>query len=223
MAKFCGNCGNQLNDNDRVCGNCGMPCQNLPVVQQYAGVPAVKKQMNPKTKKRIKLIAILSGVLIVLIIVAVIAFNIISENTGYKGTLNKAMDAFEKYDIDTLISMTSDISFGSMDATDIEKYISRTVSAKLDQYEKEAGHDMDLSYEITDSYKLSERKFKEFLDYAEDYYHYDTSDISEIMVVNLKVTAKGSKGEDTFNSNDLYLVKERDSWYLFYGNVGTSY
>lgn len=223
MTKFCGNCGNQLNDNDRVCGNCGMPCQNLPVVQQYAGVPAVKKQMNPKTKKRIKLIAILSGVLIVLIIAAVIAFNIISENTGYKGTLNKAMDAFEKYDIDTLISMTSDISFGSMDATDIEKYISRTVSAKLDQYEKEAGHDMDLSYEITDSYKLSERKFKEFLDYAEDYYHYDASDISEIMVVNLKVTAKGSKGEDTFNSNDLYLVKERDSWYLFYGNVGTSY
>lgn len=219
MAKFCGNCGAQLDDDARICGQCGTP---------YAGdnnrqkIPGINK-MSPEKKKRIKLIAKLSVAGIALIIVAVLAVNIISSFTGYKGAVNKAMDAFENYDIETLLSMSSDISFNGMDATQIEDSISQTVSSKLDALEADAGHDMSLSYEIIDSYKLSDRKYQEFLKYVENNYNYDSSDISEVYLVEIKVTAKGSLGETSTTNNNLYLIKERDDWYLYNGYIGTSY
>lgn len=221
MSKFCGNCGSKMDDDARVCGNCGTPYfdnKHLKPVK-ISGV----NSMSDEKKKKIKLIIKLSVAAIVVIIVAVIAINIISSFTGYKCAINKAMDAFENYDIETLMSMSSDIAFNGMEATDIEASISKSVSAQLDSYETVAGHDMDISYEIEDSYTLSERKYQEFLQYAEDYYHYDTSDISEIVLAKIRINIQGSLGKSSYTVNDLYLIKERDKWYLFKGYIGTNY
>lgn len=32
MAKFCGNCGAQLDDDDKVCGQCGTPVTGMPAL-----------------------------------------------------------------------------------------------------------------------------------------------------------------------------------------------
>ncbi|MGN1433219.1 MAG: zinc ribbon domain-containing protein [Ruminococcus sp.] len=224
MPKFCGNCGAKMDDDARICGNCGTPyagnSDDKPVKPvKISGV----NSMSEEKKKKIKLIAKLATAAIVVIIVAVIAVNIISSFTGYKGAINKAMNAFENYDIETLMSMTSDIGFGNLDATTMENSISNAVSSQLDAYENVVGHDMSISYEIEDSYKLSERKYQEFLKYAENSYNYDTSDISEIVLAKLKINTKGSLGETSYTVNDLYLIKERDKWYLFRGYIGTNY
>ena len=223
MSKFCGNCGSQMDDSDVICGNCGTP---------YAGVDNYKPEkpvkisgvnsMSSEKKKKIKLIAKLSMAAIVLIIVAVIAINIISSFTGYKGAINKAMNAFKNYDIETLMSMSSDIAFGGMEPTAIENSISNAVASKLDSYETVAGHDMDINYEIQDSYKLPDRKYQEFLKYVENSCNYDTSDITEIVLAKIKINTKGSLGETSYTVNDLYLIKERDKWYLFKGYIGTN-
>lgn len=224
MSKFCGNCGSKMDDDARICGNCGTPYAGN---SDYKPVKQVKisgvNSMSPKKKKKIKLIAKLSTAAIVLIIVSVIAINIISSFTGYKGAINKAMNAFKNYDIETLMSLSSDIGFVGMETTAIEDSISKSVSSQLDSYETVAGHDMDISYEIEDSYKLSDRKYQEFLKYVENSYNYDTSDIAEIVLAKIKINAKGSFGETSYTVNDLYLIKERNKWYLFKGYIGTNY
>lgn len=220
MSKFCGNCGTQLEDDARICGQCGTPYSGDTNNKQQ--IPGINK-MSLEKKRRIKFIVKLSVVAIVLIIITVIAVNIISFFTGYKGAVNKAINAYKNYDIETLLTMSSDISFNGMDATQVENSISQSVSAKLDALEAEAGHDMNLSYEIIDSYKLSDRKYQEFLKYIENNYNYDSSDISEVYLAKIKVTAKGSLGQTSVINNNLYLINERSDWYLYNGYIGTSY
>lgn len=220
MSKFCGNCGNLLDDDARVCGICGTPYTDDGIGKTK--IPGVNT-MKPQTKKKIKLFLKLSILVIVLVIISLTAINIISSFTGYKGVINKGFNAFKDYDIDTLMTLTSEIKYFNMDSEKMEESISNSVSSKLDSYESEVGHDMSLSYELKDSYKLSDRKYQEFLKYVEDYYDYDTSDISEIYLAEINIFAKGSFGEEDYNSNEFYVIKERDSWYLFVGYIGTNY
>ena len=76
MAKFCGNCGTQLDDCAKVCGNCGTPLGGAPVSIRKTRVvdPEKKKEMQKKVKK----ITVLCFVLALLVVIAVIAFNVIS-------------------------------------------------------------------------------------------------------------------------------------------------
>lgn len=46
MAKFCGNCGAQLDDDDKVCGQCGTP------VNGNAGTVPGLKVVDPEKKKK---------------------------------------------------------------------------------------------------------------------------------------------------------------------------
>lgn len=46
MAKFCGNCGAQLDDGDKVCGQCGTP------VNGNAGTVPGLKVVDPEKKKK---------------------------------------------------------------------------------------------------------------------------------------------------------------------------
>ena len=45
MAKFCGNCGAQLDDGDKVCGQCGTP------VNGNTGTVPSLKVVDPEKKK----------------------------------------------------------------------------------------------------------------------------------------------------------------------------
>ena len=53
MAKFCGNCGAQLDDNAKVCGQCGTPVGTLSAIPS---VKIVDPEKQKKTKKTLKLI-----------------------------------------------------------------------------------------------------------------------------------------------------------------------
>ena len=224
MSKFCGNCGFKMDDDARVCGNCGTPFEGMPDngVPQKIKLPKTST-MTPEKKKKLKKGLTLGIVAVVAVIAIIVAVNIVSNFTGYKGALRKAMNAIESYDIETLMDVTSDIKFNSigsiMSADDI---LSREVSTKLNSYEDEVGHDLHINYSITDSYKLSDRKFQEFTKYVESYYAYDCSDITEVVKVELRIEAKGSSRTKTYTES-IYMIKERNKWYYFNGYIGNSY
>lgn len=215
MSKFCGNCGAQLDDSAKVCGNCGTPLsENSNVSSSIPGVEYVDPEKKAKNKKRIKKFI---G-LIAVVVVVIIAINIISGFIGYKGAVRKIMNAYEDYDVDTLVSLTSNIRLDVFDilgddyATD---YYENIVSDDLDYYENTVGHKYKLSYEITETYELTERKVDDLLDSAESYIEYiEDYDISKVMVVEVNVTAKeGNKSTDA--TLTIYLTKENGSWKLF--------
>lgn len=217
MAKFCGNCGTRLDDSAKVCGHCGTPLggNTSNSTSTVPGVEYVDPEKKAKNAKRTKMI--IGGV--ALLIVAIIVINIVSGFVGYKGAVRKVMDAYKEYDIDTLISMTSDLRLDMFDTFSAEyatEYYEGIVSEDLNKFDDVVGHNHKISYEITETYEMSERNVDDLLDsiavfveYVEDY------DISKVMVVEVKVTAKeGKKSSST--TLTLNLVKEDGSWKLIY-------
>lgn len=206
MAKFCGNCGTQLEDSAKICGKCGTPLDGVPT-----NIPGLKIADPEKQKKTVKLVV---G-LIAFVIVAVIAFNVVSQYTGYNRLLRKVMTAYENYDIDTLISLSSDMYYyGEEDW--VEHYFEYNVGDALDSFESSVGHSYKLSYEIDETYTLSDRKLDTLMDTIESTYSdFDVSVIKQVVIADITVTAKqGNKSVE--RDLRIAMTKEKDAWKLLY-------
>lgn len=208
MAKFCGNCGAELDDNAKVCGQCGTP------VDGNTKAPAVKI-IDPEKKKKAKKAAKLIIALVALVAVAAIAINVVSNFTGYNGLLRKVMTAYKGYDIDTLISLSSDVYYYGEDDY-AENYFEYHVGEVLDSFESSVGHSYQLSYDVNETYTMSERKMKETLEEIEyTYSDFDVSTIEKIVVSDLTVTAK--QGSKSVNRDlNIIMSKENGTWKLLY-------
>lgn len=209
MAKFCGNCGAKLDDDAKVCGQCGTPLDGVPT--NISGLKVVEPEKQKKVKKTVKRVAVLAA----LVVVAVIALNIASKYIGYNGLLRKVMTAYENYDIDTLVSLSSDMYYyGEEDW--VEYYFEYSVGNDLDSFESSVGHSYKLSYEVEETYVMSERKADEMLNEIENTYaDFDISVIDKIVVADLTLTAKqGSKSVS--RELQVTMTKENGAWKLLY-------
>lgn len=213
MAKFCGNCGAQMDDNAKVCGKCGTPFNG-----SSSGISAVKyvdpEKKKEKQKKVKKIVKLCIG-LIALILVAIIAINVITAFTGYNGLLRKIMSAYENYDIDALVDMSGDMYYYGIE-NHAEAYFEAAVGYALDNFESSVGHSYKLSYDINEIYTLSKRNFESMLDdISWVYSEFDTSVIEEIAVADITVTARqGSKSAD--RNLKVTMSKENGTWKLLY-------
>lgn len=208
MAKFCGNCGTQLDDNVKVCGQCGTPVETL------SAIPSVKIDDPEKQKKAKKMFKLICS-LVAIIAVAIVAINIVFNFTGCKGLLRKVMNAYENYDIDKLVSLSSDMYYyGEEDW--VEYYFEYSLGEDLDYFEAYVGHDYKLRYDVQDIYTLPERKLSSILDTVEaSFPDYDVSSISQVKIADIEVTAK--KGtSSTSIAVQVTMVKEHGSWKLLY-------
>lgn len=206
MTRFCGNCGAPLDDDARVCGQCGTPI----------GGGKGFKVVNPAKKKRIiKKIKLL----ITLLIIAALAFGgvkVALNFTGANGLVRKTMTAYGKYDINTLVSISSDMYYYCEDENYVDGYFENSVGYNIDSIETSVGHNYKLTYEIEEIYELSQRKFEEMKkDINEWVPDFDTNVISKIKIARLKVTAKQ---DDKSVSKDvtITMTKEGKEWKLLY-------
>lgn len=215
MAKFCGHCGKQLDDSAKICGYCGAPLGNPVSVNNATTIPGVvseaDKQKNANTQKIIKNGAMALAAIIVLSVV----IGIVSSFTGYKGTVRKVINAYEEFDMNTLCSCASSLSYYAFDDDFAEELFEEKVSSRLDYYEEELGHGLKIKYEIIDSYKLDDRNKQELFDELEDVGAY-VGDIDAVRSVELKLTIKGAYRETTKTTDDLILIKEGGKWKVLY-------
>lgn len=211
MAKFCGNCGAQMGDDDKVCGQCGTPFAGSSVADKSAA----------KEKNSNKIVKLIIGV-IAAIVVAVIIANVAGNFTGYKATIKKMVKALQNDDMSTLESLASSVSeetYGAWLGDDVYDYYDDMISDTLDKYEDSVGTIKKISYEITDETELSDRRMNELKDNLEDIYNMDTSVIKKVISVDIKITVKGTKKSSTYNVSSLYMIKENSGWKIFYGNL----
>lgn len=211
MAKFCGNCGAKLDDDAKVCGQCGTPLENTQL-----NTP-IFKQTDPEKEKKIKKIVKIALALIALIIVVRVVIGITSRYTGHNGLLRKVMAAYEDYDIDTLVSLSSDLYYCGKDpdADWAEHYFENIVGDHLEYFESSVGHSYKLSYKVNETYPLPERKFSEMLDEIESTHPDFDSEIKKIVVADLELTAKqGNKSKST--DLKVIMAKEDGKWKLLY-------
>ena len=155
--------------------------------------------------------------LALLIVIGVIAFNVITKYTGYNGFLRKFMIAYEKYDIDEIVSSASGMYFENDGEWDLlESYFEDFVGDSLDSFESSVGHNYKLSYEVNETYNLSERKLEALIDeLGSGYYDFDLSVIEKVVVADVTVTAKKGSRSSKQDMN-IVMSKEDGEWKLVY-------
>lgn len=209
MAKFCGNCGFKLDDNAKVCSQCNTRLDEIP--EKRVGLKTVDREKLQRLKKKVKIFLILG----IIVFLAIIAVNIASNFMGHKGLLRKVMAAYEEYDIDTLISLSSDMYYYSEDNF-VDYYFENNVGEDLDSFEASVGHSYSLTYKVNETYRLSDRKLDVLLDNIEiTSPDFDTNIIKQVIIAEITVTAKqGSKSTD--RELQVIMTKEGKSWKLLY-------
>lgn len=199
-----------MDDDAKVCGRCGTP---VDISTKISQVKIIDSERKKKNKKIIKLVI----ALILVAAVAAAAINVATKFTGYNGLIRKVMSAYEGYDIDTLVSLSSDVYYyGENDY--VESYFENTVGTALDSFESSVGHSYQLSYAVNETYTMSERNADVTLEEIENTYpDFDVSIISEIAVSDITITAK--QGYESVEK-DLHITmsKEDGSWKLLYIN-----
>lgn len=209
MAKFCGNCGAQLDEGARVCGQCGMPVDGMPAGTPKLNIQDPEKQK--KTQKTVRLAALLVG----LLVVAVLLINLVPRYTGYRGLLRRVMAAYEDYDVDALTDLASEL-YDMYDDDGAGDYFEYTVGSALDYFEEAVGHDYALSYKIEEIYDLSERKLDSLRDELElSYSDFDADEIRRVVVAEITLTAKEGK-RSSQRHVQLSMVKESDGWKVLF-------
>lgn len=215
MAKFCANCGAEMADTDRVCGQCGTPApvESVPVAPIGEEVTA-----DSKNNKIIVLVA----AAIVAVVALVVIVNIVSNFTGKKGVIRKMCNAIVKEDIDALDAIDSSISEEIYEASYGDDYLDvyeKRVENTLDTFEDKVGEIKSVKFEIVDETEYSDRKMEDIKEELEDDFNMDTSDIKKIVETKVKLTVKGKKKSASYTVDDLYLVKEKGGWKIFYGSA----
>lgn len=240
MAKFCGNCGSRWEDAARVCGNCGTPLVMhaarpiptrpvpAPPPERYgygvgAGVPphtgtAVRERtpMDPAQAKKMKKIALWSGIGTAILIVLIVVIALIASSGGHSGVLDDVMEAYEVNDIERLIDMSSDAYYyGSSDGVD--RYFENAVSDRVNAYQYRAGYGYRFSYDVVRETRLTrEEELWSFRQQLNAYYpDFDASVIEEVMLSDIVITIR--QGAESFEDNiRVTLTKEPEGWKVLY-------
>lgn len=210
MAKFCGTCGAQLGDDARVCGQCGTP------VDGNQGKISGLKDVDPKKKENVVKKIKAAVVLLIVIVVVIAGIRIALSFTGTNGLVKKVMVAYKKYDIETLIALSSDV-YRSGDYEDyVEDYFENAVGRNIDSFESSVGHSYKMTYEVDEIYELSQRKKEELMKDIEYYFSdFDLDLIGKVAVANVNITAK--QGSKSANKDiKITMVKEGSAWKLLY-------
>lgn len=210
MAKFCGNCGAQLGDDARVCGQCGTPIDG-----NQGKIPGLK-DVDPKKKNNMVKKIKTAVILLIVVVVVIAGIRIALSFMGTNGLVKKVMVAYKKYDIETLVALSSDV-YRSGDYEDyVEDYFENAVGRNIDSFESSVGHSYKMTYEVDEIYELSQRKKDELMKDIEYYFSdFDLDLIGKAAVANVNITAKqGSKS----SSKDIKItmVKEGSVWKLLY-------
>lgn len=212
MARFCGNCGAQLDDDARVCGQCGTPIDG-----EQGKIPGLKITDPEKKKKLVKRIKT-AVVLLVVAIVAIVGVRVALSYTGTNGLVRKVMAAYEKNDVDALVALSSDILFYCSDdyENDVYEYYEYAFDNNIDSFESSVGHSYKMTYKVEAIYDLSQRKQHEMLkDVESSCPDFDEDLISKISVARVKITAKqGSKSVS--KTVKIFMAKEGNNWKLLY-------
>ncbi len=173
------------------------------------------KKTEKKPKKTSKFLKILKLTLLFVVILGVICVSwwVYTEKTGPKGVLKKTMQAYEAYDIDGLILISSDMYFyGDMD---VEQEFKFMLDRGWDLLSCELGENYEFSYEVKEMYPISGRQLYSVKEKAEQRYSgFNINDIEKIVVADLEITGKKDEKEVT-KQLKVFLSKEEEGWRFF--------
>ncbi len=241
MAKFCGKCGAEMEDQALVCPVCNEAVEAAPAepaAPEAAEAKATKKiDVNGivdkiqgftvktadfvkdyigKAKQNPKMWIAPGGILAALIAVIVILAIVIG-NSGYKSALNnycKLMMGNIKYMEKMAPKEYWDYleEEEDVDLDEIKEELEDSFDDMKDELEDEYGKNVKMTYEVRDEDKLSKKEIKKIQEALEDQYDMDVK-VKKGYELRVKFTIKGSEDDDS-EKTDLTVVQIGSKWYV---------
>lgn len=241
MAKFCGQCGAQLNDNATFCTNCGAsiapaqpaaqqtasPMANLQQAAKNINMNAIKDAVSVENIKNLKskpnklTIAVL-GVLLALIIVLIIILCAIFGGGSYKTPLDNMMKVVNKGSASALEDLMppyyKDVKKAMSDITGDDIDFKEEAQSVRENFQDTYGDDAKMSYKVTDKTKLDKDELKDY-----DTVSSLTSILSKSKAKKYKLTAGyeltveftlKADGDETSDETTIIVGKMDGEWVL---------
>lgn len=232
MARFCGNCGAQLDDDARVCGRCGTFVE-MPSGGGYTPPKPNAKQPDPRLKKLVPLIA--AAVAVIAVLVGVSRYNspasVAQRFLKASFTDSKRMASMLAYDKQAQMLDWYD---GDEEAFFVYQsdLLDEDITSWKDYYEaKDASQKEDIENELgrytikTEAKKVKDVSAKKIrsdyeyqLDELEDSTGFDSDKIKAGKRVTVKLTIKGE--DDTERETvDVVLVRMGLTWKVLTADI----
>lgn len=213
MAKFCGNCGAASADNAAVCGNCG-----APFTADNAAAAAPKNDAsgaNDSKQALIKKIGMIAIPVVAIIVVLAIIFGAIVPNVGYKGTINKFLNAIEDEDVEKYMEYVASYKFDNNN--DADDAVEDDLKDWLEDLEYEYGENVKISIKVVDSDKLTEDRLEDIQDLYDDSEDCDDMEITKGYDVLVDLTVKGKDMDRETEKVNFIVIKEDGKWKIWNG------
>lgn len=171
-----------------------------------------------------KKVGLFIGIGVVALVAAVAVLIVLLVCGGYKKAIDNYVDLWYRGEIteETFEALAPAEYWEAMedkfeDYFDEEyEYCEEYSKDEREQYEEEFGDNYRVSYEITDKKELSDKEFKAVKEYLRDECDIEKSSVEKAYDVEFDVTVKGSEGEDTYEEEEMTLIKIDGKWYLCY-------
>ncbi len=224
MARFCGNCGNMVGEEEKVCGNCGTPLQSAPIEEfenSSAGyhAPAGGYQesafggvsFNQEGIK--KIIGLIIGLLVAIGLV-IGGVKMISANTGTNAIIRQFAKCLETGEDGAKLEkyLPNYLKEAELyDSFEVEEELDEQFMDLREEGEEEYG-DYSVSYKIMRTTKFDDEEledYRERVEYIND--DYDVERIKAGKNVKVRFTIRGD-GDDERNNIDMSFIKEDGKW-----------
>ncbi len=225
MSKFCGNCGNQVDDNAVVCGYCGTPFNTTPGFSVMPGGNNTGKKFNIQDADKEKLKKILIPVAggIAGLVVIIVAIVLIIGNTGKNALVKDFAKDLKSENNEELATYASSICETN---EDVDAYNELLVKALLDDFDNKGVGDIK-KIKMTGEFKeVSERKIERLKENFEKVNTVDADSIEAIYeykrcAFKVKGTekTKSIKLTSIVSSAKFYAIKEDGKWKYFVGDL----
>ncbi len=230
--KFCSNCGEKINDEEKICPSCGTP------VEEEGG-----KKESPKfsfsdliqyAKTHIPVVAgIAAAVILVVVLIAVFSGGgpeSVAEDY-VKSLLNpQKADSYMLINTETRFKNNAedqDLELNefledSYDVESMKEYWKEQEEDMLDALEDECGKNPKVKIQrVKDADEYTSKEMKEFTEEWEedlDEYEIDVADIKTVVDVEIKFRAEGKDDHTDYTTMTLTLVKYKGDWKILDAN-----
>ncbi len=224
MAKFCGNCGTQSDDNAMVCGNCGAPFAeeaNGTGKDILSKIPGVNDMSDEQKKKIFGILKIAVPAVLAVVLVLVVIFAGIVPNVGYKGTAKKFFKAVQNEDGEAFVELMPaaekiEDDYYLDEDQDFDEYLKEeaedTCALLLEYFEDDYGNDIKFSIKDIQADELKNSEAREIKDYYKENEDLDNIELGEkFYELELEIQVKGSDDKDT-EDFVLVLIEEDGDW-----------
>lgn len=156
-----------------------------------------------------------------------------NKKSTYKSVIEQAFTAYEEKDVDTLYSLQSNMYYqkyqmrysNDYGTDELESIFEEKKKSKIEEeikfnirnYEKELGANIHFEYEIINDEEYDKTELERFLE--DNFDRYNTSSISAMRELKIKLTVIGEDGELSTYIDEFYVLKEDDNWKIFYDYI----